>query len=562
MQNLQPPLLANNLPPLPARPPAVPVLPPIAPPAPLPIPVAWAASGLTLQGVTSPAAKDAGQTAAGLATTLAKLCQTMLAQLRAAWTWLVRAFAKPGTPPLPPPPPTGPPFGTPEGLPGLAFGPRPGYIPTGDVTLAVGSLSQATLDALPVGARIVLAPGVHRLLAPLTLKAGQQLLGCSGAVISGAKELTGWRQEGNAWVVDGQTQRMPRSSVVPPALMLSPGHPLANQGETLFLDGQLLKPVATRAEVGPGTYFFDAINSRIVMGDDPQGHLIETPQCAQAITGGPDVVLQNLVVEKCGNTAQQAAINSPGGGNWRVENCEIRDNHGVGVALYGGVLRGCQIHNNGQLGVGGGGHGLLVEGNEIARNNTAGYNRGWEAGGTKWAWSTDLVVRGNWSHHNDGGGLATDCFTRNSTLESNLVEDNVYMGILEEQGLGATIRNNVARRNGLAKSSWDGAGIILTDSVDVEVTGNQVTGNGGGILLVHDRRLDPALARDHVQGNRIEMAQGFSGLVSDIASDYTSAGNSFSNNTFVVPNAADRHWHWGANPALLDEAGWQATGQS
>ena len=50
----------------------------------------------------------------------------------------------------------------------------------------------------------------------------------------------------------------------------------------------------------------------------------------------------------------------------------------------------------------------LVEGNEIDHNNTAGFSAFWEAGGTKWAETRRLVVRGNRAHHNQGPGLWTD----------------------------------------------------------------------------------------------------------------------------------------------------------
>jgi hypothetical protein len=52
---------------------------------------------------------------------------------------------------------------------------------------------------------------------------------------------------------------------------------------------------------------------------------------------------------------------------------------------------------------------VLVDQNEIAYNNTAGFNSGWEAGGTKFVMTHNLVVRGNWSHHNS----RNDRFTNN-----------------------------------------------------------------------------------------------------------------------------------------------------
>jgi hypothetical protein len=50
----------------------------------------------------------------------------------------------------------------------------------------------------------------------------------------------------------------------------------------------------------------------------------------------------------------------------------------------------------------------VVEGNEVAYNNTAGFNAYWEAGGVKFTHSRNIVARNNFVHHNDGTGLHSD----------------------------------------------------------------------------------------------------------------------------------------------------------
>ena len=73
-----------------------------------------------------------------------------------------------------------------------------------------------------------------------------------------------------------------------------------------------------------------------------------------------------------------------------------------------------------------------MEGNEIAYNNTAGFTTGWEAGGLKFVLTNGLIVRGNFSHHNDGTGIHCDIDCINTLIENNRVEDNNWRGIFYE----------------------------------------------------------------------------------------------------------------------------------
>ncbi len=113
-----------------------------------------------------------------------------------------------------------------------------------------------------------------------------------------------------------------------------------------------------------------------------------------------------------------------------------------------GLARGNAIHHNGQLGMGGHGTGGLIEGNEIAYNLTMGYAAMWEGGGAKWAVTTGLTIRGNWSHDNAGPGLWTDINNIDTLYEDNRVEDSEFAGIFHEISYAAIIRNNVIRNNG------------------------------------------------------------------------------------------------------------------
>ena len=149
------------------------------------------------------------------------------------------------------------------------------------------------------------------------------------------------------------------------------------------------------------------------------------------------------------------------------------------------------VHHNCGFGFVGAGVNVVVEGNEIAYNNimagstnTCGSDSFWGAGGSKWVCTTSLIVRGNFSHHNDGPGLWTDINNIYSLYENNIIEDNVRGGIFHEISYDATIRNNTIRRNGTGKDyPWwtTGAGIEIVSSRNVEVYGNTLVDNWQGI---------------------------------------------------------------------------------
>ena len=112
-------------------------------------------------------------------------------------------------------------------------------------------------------------------------------------------------------------------------------------------------------------------------------------------------------------TVDTSAMTATG---WVIEDNWIHHNAGRGISaiMHHITIRNNVLEYNGQLGLGGGGYGgieganALIEGNEIAYNNTAGIDYNWEAGGTKFVHTVNLVVRNNYVHHNNGPGLWTD----------------------------------------------------------------------------------------------------------------------------------------------------------
>jgi parallel beta-helix repeat protein len=405
--------------------------------------------------------------------------------------------------------------------------------------VAPGQDIQAQINALPTGGTLRLLAGTHRLPGPLVPKSGITLTGDPGAIVSGARVLSGFTRSGSYWTVGGQTQE--NGPIMGSCLA---AYPRCNRPEELYIDDVPLRHVASLGDVGPGRWYFDYGADRIYFYDDPTGRRVEAAVVSHAFGGSAsNVTIEGLVIEKFANRAQQGAVDGVQSSGWTVRNNEIRLNHGLGLRL-GTTMNAIDnyVHHNGQLGVGGVGDNILVEGNEISYNNTAGYDPDWEAGGTKFVQTLYLLVRNNFVHHNYGPGLWTDIDNRSSVFEGNLVEDNLRMGILHEISYAIVIRNNTVRRNGFGLASWVwGAGIVISSSSNAEVYGNVVEDNAGGIVGVQQNRGSGPYGAYQVSNlwvhdNTVRLTQGYMGIGQDVGdtSYFTSRNNRFERNTYSV----------------------------
>lgn len=439
----------------------------------------------------------------------------------------------------------------------------------GYIDVAPGSSIQNQINNQPDGSRFRLKAGVHRITSALTPKVGNVFVGEAGAILSGARLLTAFTRSGNAWVVGGQTQQgQVHGSCIA-------GYPRCSYPEDLYIDDVMVRHVAVLSDVGPGKWFFDYGNDAIYVGDDPTGRRVETTLAPYAFGGtAAGVTISGLVIEKFANRAQLGAISGDSVWDWKVEANEVRFNHGVGIRIgQRMVVSGNNVHHNGQMGIGGVGDGVLVDGNTIAYNNTAGFDFGWEGGGTKFVKTNNLVVRNNYSHHNVGPGLWLDIDNINFTIENNRSEDNdgtitaAAGGLFVEISYGGVVRNNIVRRNGRTFSAWGwGAGILVAASggSGLEIYGNTVEDNGDGIALIQQSRGSGMYGAYVVQNvwvhdNQIRMTTGTTGAVQDIGDNsiFTSRNNRFTNNSYAI-GADARYWDW--MNAMRTESEWKAYG--
>ena len=313
--------------------------------------------------------------------------------------------------------------------------------------------------------------------------------------------------------------------------------------------------MTSTGQLSYGNWYFDYGSDRVYIGANPAGHVVELSTVANAFKGSASyVTISGLVIEKYANRAQTGAIEGGGGNQWTVSGNELRINHGFGLRIGNRMqVLNNNVHHNGQIGIGGIGDDVLVDGNEIAYNHTGGFLLDWEAGGTKFVLTDRLVFRNNWVHHNDGRGFWADIDNINMLVDSNLVEYNSKGGIVHEIGYAAEIRDNVSRYNGHGFSEWVWGGqIVIQNSSDVLVIGNDVTvaasGGGNGITIVNQSRGSGSYGPHRsdnvtVTGNTI---RHLSNSGREGAPNGCNQSNTFDNNTYYAPSSwfNTNHFEW------------------
>lgn len=438
---------------------------------------------------------------------------------------------------------------------------------TSGTTISPGQNIQNAVNAAPGGTTFTLKAGVHRLQS-IQPKPGDVFIGENGAILSGARLLTSFSRSGSYYVATGQTQQGYAGGVC------AGGGTTCRLPEQLFIDDRVLTRVGSLGQVAAGTWYFDYGADKAYFADNPSGHRVEISVNSYAFaSSSANVTVKNLIIEKYANSAQMGAFVGTNTTGWRLENNEIRWNHGVGVSVGSGwQVVNNKIHHNGQLGISssGGRSNVLLDGNEIAYNNTAGFDPFWEAGGGKFMKTANLTVRNNYVHHNTGMGLWTDTSYPTTIYEYNRVTDNTYGGIYHEVSYDAKIRYNTCERNGLAKTgALRYGGISVDNSPNVEIYGNTVSNNRDGIgarQLTHSVTTGPygalQLNNLYVHDNNVTMSQsgGYSGVIQYVGDNsyYTSRGNRFVKNTYWLSGTA-MYFNWYGGPR--SDSQWRGYGQ-
>lgn len=439
---------------------------------------------------------------------------------------------------------------------------------TGNVlTPASGNLN-TIVQAAAAGTLFTIGTGTYHNQS-ITPKAGDVFVGQSGALMSGSITLSSFTGTGPYVDASGYTPVGGQ-----PFGMCDSNHPGCGFLEDLYFTSagvtiikhRVLPGAGCSASVtaaGTGSWCFDTSTGNVYSFDNPSGFTVEMSTTQTAFGGSATgVVISGLTIEKYADFAQNGAVGFGGGTNWAVTDTELRYNHGDGIELRSNWSAiGNFSHHNGGEGIGGDGSTMLVQGNEIASNNQAGFDCNWGCGGIKVAQANGYTAIGNYVHDNLGTGLWDDIDSINVLIDSNYVSGSSTaftgttggVGILHEISYGATISNNTIVANG-------GAGILLSTSQNTTVTGNKIVNDGATLGLQQDSRGVGAFGAYVLAGNTVTNNQ-FSNSVSPNSLSYelwstgsAPTGNVMNNNAYH--DSASSSFTFNSVPASF--AAWQS----
>jgi hypothetical protein len=293
---------------------------------------------------------------------------------------------------------------------------------------------------------------------------------------------------------------------------------------------------------------------------------------AQAITGKQgiqdDVTVRGFTIQQFAGFHGAVDL----GGAWVVEHNSIVENREVGLWIQSNAtVRGNVLDRNGKSGLlGWGVSNVMVEGNEIAQNNTASFPVN-AAGGLKILRAGDVALRGNRVYGNVGNGMHCDIDCIHVRFVGNLVADNFGAGIHYELGWAGIIRGNLVFRNDARATGLPvpyGGNIFILDSQGTEIVRNLVRAdlpdtNGIGL---YDRDRGSGIygtyqvANDSIHDNGVYMHSGGENGVAGAAHSPTSkaANVRFVHNTHYVDWPGGKYFVWGAWP--IRWKAWQGRG--
>jgi hypothetical protein len=434
------------------------------------------------------------------------------------------------------------------------------------VSVSAGANLQSLVNQYPNGTTFLLGPGYYRRQS-IVPKSYDSFIGDPGAILSGADLLTSFTRNGSVWMAHDHVTQLASYNG-----QCDSNHSACVYPEDLFFDNNPKTRATSLSGVGPGKWYLDYNTGNIYMGDDPAGHTVEISLSSHAFAGAStSVTISNLVVEKYACQASSAAVDGTSGVYWNVGGNEVRYNHGMGIRSGDKIyIHDNKIHNNGELGMGGGGTSVLVQSNEISYNNYSGYSIYWEAGGAKFAAVQDLTFRYNYAHHNAGPGFWTDINSQTVLCDSNQFTANEEAAVLNELSSNTTISNNYIWNDGYNPSGtgiyW-GAAILISNSSYASVYFNHISGSMSGIVgyLAHRGNApngQPYLLQNvDVNSNYITQGSGTAAGIVVIGtgfdnSVYTSWNNQFRYNTFDLEIPSTQSIWWMNQPMTF--AAWSA----
>lgn len=298
-------------------------------------------------------------------------------------------------------------------------------------------------------------------------------------------------------------------------------HAAIGRAEQVIHAGRLLQQVLKPEQLARGTFLADAdahkLYIRLLDGSDPNQGPIEAavrPICFEAARGVSFVHLRGLTFRYAANHAQRGAFSlsrtendkdSTPSTDWLIEDCVFERANGAGAFFSGArhVIRRCVFRDNGQLGFGATrSHDTVAADCTIERNNTKGYDLGWEAGGNKVVLSRRFVFDGCTIRDNRGPGIWYDIGNESGEVKNCRIEENDESGIYYEISFGLHAHDNVITGNGRPHDDpfmrWGAGGILLASSQECVIERNTIVSNRDG-FAIRDQMRDT----DRIDGSKV-----------------------------------------------------------
>ncbi len=222
-----------------------------------------------------------------------------------------------------------------------------------------------------------------------------------------------------------------------------------------------------------------------------------------------DVAIRNFKMRNTATTIQEGAIGTQGG----IHNVSITGNDlgatsngsqvGIGGTTDSKVV-GNTIHEGGQLGIETYQNvRLLIQGNHIFNNSTAGVDPEFGAGGIKAIQDTDSKIIENEVDHNIGPAIWCDIACNRVTIANNNVHDQAYNPIFYEISSNGDIYGNTVSNSPTGPLNW--GCIIVSSSGNTNVHDNVCIDSSFLRAQLDDRSDRPSDAGQNVmlQNNRL-----------------------------------------------------------
>jgi hypothetical protein len=350
----------------------------------------------------------------------------------------------------------------------------------------------AAIARVPSGGTVVIRGGTYReTVGQVRKRVTLQPYPGEQVWLKGSLVVTAWSTAGKVWRHNGWTAALCQNCYLP--AIIDPAHPLAGSPDMAFLDGKPLREVAEAGQVGPGTFFVDRPAKALLIGDDPNGKLVEATAFDRLLQFDPAAagsVLRGIGLahygsnQDYGNHGAMVVVNAP---DVTIENATFAWSASSGVAVVqpGAKVSGSAFRNNGLVGlVANRADDLRLTGNTFTANNQEHFALSGDAigaAGAKLTRTKRPFVAGNTFADNIGSGWWCDLGCTDATVIRNVAKGNDGNGLYYEVSSRALIASNVIAGNAAR-------GLKISSSDHVRVYQNTFSGNRITLGLYNDKR--------------------------------------------------------------------------